>query len=285
MSENHHKIKRLPGNPLPEGAPKPEICDTQTIEVFALGDERAMLVVEKREHETVVTQPWLSVKDNVLAQQLVEAIRSLHFKPGSPVVIRVDGNQTALTNVLQGAAVTASQVMTKPVDKGALPPPADGVRPRDMDEQEVAAHLAETEDSFARAVMDNSADPTDWEDARARSRRAFEAVVPEGGRTPGHSFLVVEDDRTGEKVALLWVALKDGGGEETKQSYCYSFEVEAGKRGMGFGRKTMAIWEHYAAGQGATSIGLNVFGKNLAAQRLYSGAGLTVATTLFRIEE
>ncbi|ROV97129.1 hypothetical protein VMCG_07527 [Cytospora schulzeri] len=274
------EIKRLPGGTLPQGAPSLNLGESQHVEVFAAGESTAVLVVEHREHETRITQPWLSVpQDDNLARQLVKTIRDLYFAPEKPILVQVDASQTALTNVLQGSII-AGHIMTKPIDKHAMPPLAEGVHPRAMNEQETATFLADTEEEFARAVMDNSADPTDWEDARAKSRRAMGAVVPEGGKTPGHSFLIVEDDK-GEKVSLLWVALN----EETKESFCYNIEVEPDRRRMGYGRKTLGVWERHAAEQGAASIGLNVFGKNLAAQKLYSGAGLSIATTVFRIEE
>ncbi|KAK7733093.1 hypothetical protein SLS53_008281 [Cytospora paraplurivora] len=282
MTEHDPLVKHLPSDPLPEGAPKPKLKNTEHIKVFSVGDEPVVLVVEQRKRETLITQPWLSAQDDdFLAQQLVKTIRSLYLKPGKPVAIQVGSSLTALNRTLQGqGAVVASQVMTKPVDKNAVPTPADNVHPRDMNENEVTTFLTSTEDDFARSLLENGAHPSDWDDARAKSRGAFEAVVPEGGKTPGHLFLVVEDDE-GERVALLWVAL-DG---EARQSYCYKIEVEAGKRRLGFGRETVAIWERYAVGQGAVSMGLNVFGNNLAAQRLYAGAGFTVATTLFRVEK
>ncbi|ROW02585.1 hypothetical protein VPNG_07853 [Cytospora leucostoma] len=282
MTEKDPLVKHLPSDPLPEGAPRPKIKDTEHIEVFSVGNESAVLVVAHRKRETLITQPWVSTRDDdFLAQQLVRTIRSLYIEPDKPVAIQVDASQTALHRALRGqGAVISSQVMTKPVDSNnVVPAPAGDVHPRDMNDDEVESFLAATEDEFARSLLENSADPSDWDGARAKSRGAFEAVVPEGGRTPGHLFLVIEDDE-GEKVALLWVALD----AETKQSYCYKIEVEAAKRRLGFGRKTVAIWEGYAVGQGAVSMGLNVFGNNLAAQGLYVGAGFTVATTLFRAE-
>lgn len=284
MAEQDPLVTRLPSDPLPEGAPKPKLKNTEHIEVFAVGDERFVLVAAHRQRETLITQPWLSTPDDdSLAQQLVKTIRRLYLRPGRPVAIQVDASQTALDRtLLQGqGAVVSSQVMTKPVDRDNAVPaaPAGNVRPRDMTEDEVASFLAAAEDEFARALQENSADPSDGDGARAKSRGAFEAVVPQGGRTPGHSFLAVEDG-AGGPAASLWVAL-DG---EARQSYCYKIEVEAGKRRLGFGRMTVAIWERHAVEQGAVSMGLNVFGNNLAAQRLYAGAGFAVATTLFRIE-
>lgn len=281
MAEQTPEIRHLPSDPLPEGAPIPKVEASQHIEVFALGDDKtAVLVVEQRERETRITQPWLSApQDDDLARHLVKAIRGLYLAPDRPILVQLDASQTALGSALQGA-ITTGHDMTKPIDKLTMPPPAEDVRPRAMSEEEAASFLADTEDEFARAVMENSADPTGWDDAKAKSRRAMGAVVPEGARTPGHSFLIVEDDK-GQKVSLLWVALS----EETGQSFCYNIEVEAGRRRMGYGRKTLGVWERHAAEQGAASIGLSVFGNNLAAKKLYFGAGLTVKSTVFRIEE
>ncbi|KUI73759.1 putative N-acetyltransferase YdgE [Cytospora mali] len=279
MADPTPELKHLPSNSLPEGAPPIVVEDSQHLEVFALRNNTAVFVIEERERETRITQPWLSAQDDDLARQVVETTRNLYLQPNKPVLIQLCSLQTALNNAL-GGTVIAGHMMTKAVHRDDLPPLADDVRARAMTEDEVASFLKDTEEGFARAVMENNANTSSWEDAKVKSREAMQAVAPEGGKTPGHSFLIVEDNK-GEKVALLWVALS----EKTKQSFCYNIEVEPSKRRMGFGKKTLAIWEHHAAEQGAISIGLNVFGNNLAAQNLYAGAGLFIATTLYRIEK
>lgn len=260
---------------MPENAPKSEFGENEHLEVYGAGDERAIVTVCQRAHDTIIRKPWLSTRETSLAQKLFQAIRARHLTLGTPLFFSVDGSQRVFSEALAGNVI-AAQTMTKRVDRNSLPPPPDCVRSRNMTEVEVAAFLKEAEDGFAKAVAENGADPTDREAAKAKAKTTFETVVPQRGTTPGHSFLIIEDDK-GAKIGTLWLALN----EETKQSFCYGIAVEADKRRMGFGTKMLATWEIHAADQGAGSLGLNVFGKNVAAQKFYIQSGFFAASTTF----
>lgn len=277
MDKDMSEFTLLPSTSIPEGAPKPELGENEHLEVYGSGEERAIVTVCRRAHDMIIKKPWLSAQETSLAQKLFQAIRARHLTLGTPLFFSVDDSQPVLSEALEGNTI-AARIMTKPVDRNSLPPSPDGVRPRHMTGDELAAFLEEAEVNFAKAVAENSADPTDLEPAKAKAKTAFETVVPQRGRTPGHSFFIMEDDK-GTKIGTLWLALN----EETKQSFCYGIAVEAEKRRMGFGTKMLAIWEVHAAEQGAASLGLNVFGKNVAAQQFYVQSGFSAASTTFLI--
>jgi len=117
----------------------------------------------------------------------------------------------------------------------------------------------------------------EWAPATAEVRAADETdrLLPEGVDTPGARMLMAET-AGGETVGFVWLALERhpgaGGG-----AWIYDIEVWPEFRSRGFGRSLLAAAEAEAAGQGVDSIGLNVFGTNLVARRLYESAGYVVA--------
>ena len=94
-------------------------------------------------------------------------------------------------------------------------------------------------------------------------------LLPSGAPAPGHAiFDVVGDDH--EPVGYLWIApdtSDDAGG------WVWDIEIDDDKRGRGFGRTAMILAEDYARQQGAHTLGLNVFGFNVAARNLYQSIG------------
>jgi GNAT superfamily N-acetyltransferase len=72
-------------------------------------------------------------------------------------------------------------------------------------------------------------------------------------------------------VGLLWLhARPDVAGTSV---WIFDVEVDEDRRGHGWGRELMTYAEQWAREQGATEIGLNVFGGNTVARRLYTSLG------------
>ena len=75
--------------------------------------------------------------------------------------------------------------------------------------------------------------------------------------------LLVAETPDGDYLGLVWLAIERqpgrGGG-----AWIYDIEISPEHRGKGFGRALLAAGEREAAHHGADSIGLNVFGGNLA---------------------
>ena len=107
-----------------------------------------------------------------------------------------------------------------------------------------------------------------YEDVLPEAKRQIETILPEGRTTKGHHFLRVLED--GQPVGWLWI-----GPHPDKQdaAWVYDIEIEEDARGRGIGRRAMLAAEKLAAAEGATELGLNVFGPNLRAIALYQSLG------------
>ena len=73
------------------------------------------------------------------------------------------------------------------------------------------------------------------------------------------------------KIGILWlvhrVEIKEG------NWYIYDIEIEEGERGKGLGKLTMLAAENFVKSQRGDTLGLNVFGFNIAARKLYESLG------------
>ncbi len=91
-------------------------------------------------------------------------------------------------------------------------------------------------------------------------------------------FDVVDTD--GGTVGYVWIgpdATDDSGAWRV-----WSVVIDDDKYGRGFGRAAMHLAEEYAREQGATSIGLQVFGDNTSARVLYESLGYVAASLTMR---
>lgn len=109
----------------------------------------------------------------------------------------------------------------------------------------------------------------------ARKQAAWEWNLYFPGRrsvAPGHrlSWLFDGDQRVG----MLW--LGPSAQHKPGAEWLYYVEIDEAWRGKGFGRAAMVVAEQDALAHGATELGLNVFGANVIAQRLYQSAGYHV---------
>jgi ribosomal protein S18 acetylase RimI-like enzyme len=122
---------------------------------------------------------------------------------------------------------------------------------------------------------------TSGEDRRAAERQAdgqLSRLFPGGRPAPGqYVFTVVED---GRRVGTLWIGSALDGPPE--HWWVWSIAIDAGARGRGIGRAAMQLGEAEARRHGATQIGLNVFGRNTVARRLYQRLGYEEAAVRMR---
>jgi len=122
----------------------------------------------------------------------------------------------------------------------------------------------------------------DWapEQAEDRAARLTDDRLPEGRSTPGMLLLSAEAP-DGEPVGTVWVALDQplrGG------AWIFDIQIDPKHRGKGYGRALLQAAEQESARQGATAIGLNVFGANAVARHLYESSGYQVTATQMRKE-
>jgi len=100
-------------------------------------------------------------------------------------------------------------------------------------------------------------------------------TFPDGKPAPGHHLFSVHLD--GERIGMVWVGPSFGSDE--RERYLYNVEIDAAKRGRGYGRAAVRAAEAWAQAQGAARLSLNVWGNNDVARSLYDSMGYVVAAT------
>jgi len=116
-------------------------------------------------------------------------------------------------------------------------------------------------------------------EAVANADRSRARTFPDGSPGPGQHVGRVSSDGGG--IGELWVGPAEDG---TGQWWVWSIEIDEAERGRGFGRATMLLAETMARQAGATRLGLNVFGGNAVARRLYRSLGYEEVSVRMRKE-
>jgi ribosomal protein S18 acetylase RimI-like enzyme len=145
--------------------------------------------------------------------------------------------------------------------------------------------VAEFETYRARLVPEYAAEHVragDWaaDQAEALAARQVNDLLPAGPDSPG-MLLLVACTSGSEPVGVVWVAL---GRPRPGEAWIYDIEVNPEHRGKGHGRALLQAAEEEAAKHGSKSIGLNVFGTNTVARRLYESAGYQITALNMRKE-
>ena len=108
------------------------------------------------------------------------------------------------------------------------------------------------------------------EAAQIASRASFDSLLPDGLATLGHTLLVATDQNGGERVGVLWFGPST---DDPAMAWIYDIIVDEEKRGRGWGRAIMRAFEGEARARGFARAGLNVYGDNHVARRLYESLG------------
>jgi ribosomal protein S18 acetylase RimI-like enzyme len=113
--------------------------------------------------------------------------------------------------------------------------------------------------------------------ARANAERSLLEYFPGGRPAPHH--LVFDLMLNGARAGYLWIGPSAADG---RAWWVYDIEVDESLRGQGLGRQAMQLAEQEARQRGATSLGLNVFGHNESARRLYEKLGYETTSIQMR---
>lgn len=130
-----------------------------------------------------------------------------------------------------------------------------------MSADEVAAYLVPTEAEYVAQRVASGETPAE---ARQKSDQQMAELFPGGRPAPGQFLFAVEDG--GAVVGSLWLGWRS---EHPGLMWVYNVIISPEHRGRGLGRAVMLLAEERAAELGATELGLNVFGHNTVARRLY----------------
>lgn len=126
-----------------------------------------------------------------------------------------------------------------------------------------ASFHAYREASAAGYAMDNVASGRWPEDgALERSYKDFDQLLPLGLNTPDNYIYDIWS-KTGSKVGVNWFAVVTK--NAIKSAFVYDVEVKAEFRRQGHARAAFEALEPIVRALGLSSIGLHVFGHNLAA--------------------
>jgi len=109
------------------------------------------------------------------------------------------------------------------------------------------------------------------ENALDRSRGEIARLLPQGIATPENYLFEIKVDSNGDTAGYIWFAVSERQGE--RSAFIYEVSVFEDFRRQGHARAAFLQLEERVRGLGLTSIGLNVFYHNSAAQALYTGLG------------
>lgn len=154
-------------------------------------------------------------------------------------------------------------VMVKPLT--APPLAVEGVTVRAMTEAEYGPWLELQMADYVTEMVDSGLLPA--AEARAQAETQFAQALPDGVSSAGQSFLCLVAD--GEVVGTNWLSH----GYEPGTSWVQGVEIGSQHRGKGYGRAAMLFGEAASIDGGDAQLGLNVFGHNEVAMRLYESLG------------
>ena len=146
------------------------------------------------------------------------------------------------------------------------PPRTPVLRP--MLPDEFVTYLEWAIDDYAAELERNG--KATGEAAQIASRASFDSLLPDGLATLGHTLLVATGPDDGEKVGVLWFGPST---DDAAMAWIYDITVDEDKRGRGWGRAIMRAFEGEARARGFARAGLNVYGDNHVARRLYESLG------------
>jgi ribosomal protein S18 acetylase RimI-like enzyme len=113
------------------------------------------------------------------------------------------------------------------------------------------------------------------EKALSAAREQFPRMLPDGLATAG-TWLVMIVDGASAVVGTIWIGPHP---DNAAAAVIYDIAIHESRRGHGLGRAAMIAAEQLVAAGGKTEIGLNVFGFNESARRLYDSLGYRVVST------
>lgn len=139
---------------------------------------------------------------------------------------------------------------------------------RPMTTAEIEAYIDQMGDGYVQQRMEFGGEPR--EVAEWHAAQAVERYFPDRRPLAGQHFYAAE--LAGEVIGSLWLAEQSRGGPE-QQAWVYDVQIDPPHRGKGYGRALMEAAERQAREYGCTSLGLNVFGGNEVAIKLYESLG------------
>ena len=114
-------------------------------------------------------------------------------------------------------------------------------------------------------------------EAEASANASAERLFPKGSPAAGQ--LVGRLMSSKQAIGSLWIGWA---GADPQRWWVWDVMIDEEFRGRGYGRQAMQLAETLARREGATTIGLNVAGRNHVARSLYSSLGYQETATQMR---
>lgn len=118
--------------------------------------------------------------------------------------------------------------------------------------------------------------------AAGRAEKDFDALLTDGLATADHLIWSVHAPEESAPVGAIWVKLMTD--RTPSQAYVYAVDVFPAYRRRGFGQAIMAAAIEECKKRGVGSLGLNVFGHNHTARRIYDRLGFRVTSTSMKLD-
>jgi RimJ/RimL family protein N-acetyltransferase len=143
------------------------------------------------------------------------------------------------------------------------------IRLRPMTQEEFVPY----ERADAERYAENMARVGFWarDGALGRARESHKKLLPEGLKTPGHFFFVIEQVSEKQPIGALWMFADLE--SSPPSGFIYDVLIDEAHRRRGYGQEAMVALEDKAAELGLSILSLHVFEDNEAAKALYKKLG------------
>lgn len=219
---------------------------------------------------------WI-IEADVPAEVAADAVRALrpelrglgvkHVDLGVPTG---DSAMAAIVSGFEATHLATHMLQDLSGDTGS----ASRVTLRPMTDQEMASYAEESPRLYAAERL-RAGDHDTLEEALAFARKQYDDLFPGGRPGPGHELFTASHGDAG--VGHLWLFA------EGEWAFIYDIEMLPEVRGKGYGTEVLALAADRARELGASYLALNVFGHNLAAQRLYERVGFATTRRFYRL--
>jgi RimJ/RimL family protein N-acetyltransferase len=108
------------------------------------------------------------------------------------------------------------------------------------------------------------------EEALQGARQEFEQILPDGVASKDNYLYSIVDEKTAQKVGILWIAVQR---QDQPRAFVYDVEVFEEFRRHGYAEQAFYALEEKVKELGISKIALHVFGHNHAARALYEKLG------------
>ena len=215
--------------------------------------------------------PFTPRAKKVLELSLREALQLGHNYIGTEHLLLglVREGEGVAAQVLGNLGVELDDVRTVVMTTLSVPQiPQRAVDLRMMLPDEFVTYLEWAIDDYAAELERNG--KAVGEAAKVTSSASFDSVLPDGLTTQGHVLLVAADPDDGRRVGVLWFGPST---DDPAMAWVYDITVDEERRRQGWGRAIMRAFEGEARARGFARAGLNVYGDNHVARRLYESLG------------